>query len=118
MVEGRLLLSSGELPFQIILSAMQGATQNEEQVRDLDEHAVGRLPVVSPLRRLDAPPEYQLYTVTRKTPHGEILLRYYAGKDGLVLLTLETLAPLDATTRKEYEEVLRCLVLEFEFAKT
>jgi hypothetical protein len=84
-----------------------------DDVRELDERSVGEFPAISPWRKLGASARYRTFAVTRKTPGGDIVLRYYAGAGGLAVVSIETIGPLDPSAASQSERVLRCLELAF-----
>jgi hypothetical protein len=110
---GRLELTPVEQDFQVIVSAFSGASATDDDVRQLDESSVGQFPVLAPFRKVESGPAFRAFSVTRKTPQTSIEIRYYAGTDGLVVLTLESPGPLTPDAARQWENVLRCLNLSF-----
>lgn len=106
----RVMVTSGHKPFQFIVSALRGLSQTDDEVKALDAQTpVGQQPSISAWRKLRESPNYRVFEVTRRTPGSIITLRYYAGVEGLVVASFETIDALDPATEQQSARALTCL---------
>jgi hypothetical protein len=106
----RVMVTSGDKPFQFIVSALRGPSQTDEEVKALDaQTAVGQQPAISAWQKVREAPNYRVFEVTRRTPGSTITLRYYAGAEGLVVASFETIDALDPATEQQSARAFTCL---------
>jgi hypothetical protein len=106
----RVTLMSGDKPFQFIVSALRGPSQSDDEVKALDARtAAGQQPTISGWQKLREASNYRVFGVTRRTPGGTIILRYYAGTEGLVVASFETIGALGPATEQQSARALTCL---------
>lgn len=106
----RVMLTSSDKPFQFVVSVLRGPTQTDAEVKALDaQTTVGQQPAISDWQKLRDEPHYRVFGVTRRTPGSTIVLRYYAGTEGLVVASFETIDALDPTTERQSTRALTCL---------
>jgi hypothetical protein len=106
----RVLLTSGNKPFQFIVSALRGPSQTDDEVEALDaQTTVEQEPPISAWQKLREAYDYRVFGVTRSTPGSTITLRYYAGTEGLVVASFETIDALDSATEQQSARAFTCL---------
>jgi hypothetical protein len=97
---------------QVILSVKGGRTLQEADVRELHEKTVVPLcQKVTPLEK--RPGDVLILEATCHAAQETMVAKYIAGPGGLIVITAETVTPLDRCTQREVDKLFKQVRLQF-----